>query len=200
MSFRKRNIGLGRTPIGADSTDTQPPAESGTLSSSAQQSTLPGLRPSPIDGRLTTSTGTSTLDALLAGHAGLALGHNIIFEENGTTDYAGSLLKYYAAEGIVQGHTLHIVGVREQWTKELPGLIGAADHGVEAATKSNEADKMKIAWRYEKLGRVGENAGVRGVYSPESILCPHLTEFVLMVHVLSIFRCHKPKYCKYCLQ
>lgn len=167
MSFRKRNVGLDRSPASPDiSTPVSPPEESPPKSSStAAHTALPGTRPSPVDGRITTSTGTPTLDALLAGHAGLALGHSLVLEENGTTDYAGSLLKYYAAEGIVQGHTLHLVGVPEGWTRELPGLIGAADHGTDRVVdkKGTEAEKMKIAWRYEKLGRIGEAAGSRGV-------------------------------------
>lgn len=161
MSFRKRNVVLGSTP--------GPPADAVSAAQDAVDSTpapalSPGLRPSPVDGRLTTSTGTPTLDNLLAGHAGLALGHSILLEENGTTDYAGSLLKYYAAEGIVQGHTLHIVGLREGWTRELPGLVGAADKAEERSTssKGGEADRMKIAWRYEKLGQFGDVAGSRG--------------------------------------
>jgi elongator complex protein 4 len=174
MSFRKRNIGLGRAPLTSDNTETPSPVnETPTSTSTAPHNALPGVRPSPVDGRLTTSTGTPTLDTLLAGHSGLALGHNIILEENGTTDYAGSLLKYYAAEGIVQAHTLHILGVREQWTRELPGLIGAADSGVEPIAKSKDADKMKIAWRYEKQGRVGESTGARGMYNFERFLAVH---------------------------
>ena len=47
-----------------------------------------------------TSTGTASLDGLLGGHSGLALGNSLLIEESGTTDFAGALLKYYAAEGI----------------------------------------------------------------------------------------------------
>jgi len=168
MSFRKRNIGLDRAEkTEAAGSATATPREHGTpaaQNSPTAHLALPGTRPSPVDGRLTTSTGTPTLDTLLAGHAGLALGHSIILEENGTTDYTGSLLKYYAAEGIVQGHTVHIVGIGDGWARGLPGLVGPADHGVESVTSSRggEAEKMKIAWRYEKLGRVGEAAGQRG--------------------------------------
>lgn len=115
------------------------------------------MRPSPLDGRPTTSTGTQTLDDLFAGHAGLALGNSSIIEENGTTDFAGALLRYYAAEGVVQGHRVHVVGAGEQWGRELPGLVGAGG----AVGKESEAgavvdkEKMKIAWRYERLGEFG---------------------------------------------
>lgn len=123
----------------------------------------PGVRPSPLDGRLTTSTGTLSLDGLLAGHAGLTLGTSLLIEESGTTDYAGTLLRYFAAEGLVQGHTIHVVGVGEQWARELPGLIGTAGSREEGKRKPKEHDNLKIAWRYEKLGNQGAGPmGSRG--------------------------------------
>ena len=99
MSFRKRNVALGSNKLNTPSTtgDNSP-------------STPAGVRPSPVDGRSTTSTGTQTLDDLLGGHAGFPLGNSILIEENGTTDFAGALLRFYAAEGIVQGHQVHVVG------------------------------------------------------------------------------------------
>jgi elongator complex protein 4 len=142
MSFRKRNVGLssgGSRDLGAG------PAAAST----AVIPKLPGLRPSPLDGRATTSTGTPTLDGLLAGHAGLPLGTSILIGENGTTDYAGALLRYYAAEGLVQGHQVHVVGVPDQWGRELPGLVEGKDK--ENNQASTVTEKMKIAWRYERL-------------------------------------------------
>jgi len=145
MAFRKRNVGLS-----SGGQEPKSPAPS-----------LPGVRPSPLDGRPTTSTGTPTLDQLLAGHAGLALGSSLLIEESGTTDFAGALLRYYAAEGIVQGHQVHVVGVGETWGRDLPGLTGAVDAGNgESRKKSDATEKMKIAWRYERLGEFG--AGVAG--------------------------------------
>ena len=37
----------------------------------------------------------------------------------------------------MQGHCLHIVGAGEQWVKELPGLVGAAE-----AEKEVEREKL----------------------------------------------------------
>lgn len=143
MSFRKRNVVVSNT--GSSLSQAQQPKQS-----------IPGTRPSPLDGRLTISTGTRSLDSLLAGHVGLPLGNSILIEENGTTDFGGTLLKYYAAEGITQGHHVHVLGANEGWGRELPGLAT----GGEAKEKEDEKDKerMKIAWRYERLGE----AGVRG--------------------------------------
>jgi len=188
MSFRKRTIGASR--IADTSIITSDPSTPGDVDAvpvvAASNTLSPGVRPSPVDGRLATSTGTPTLDTLLAGHAGLPLGNSILLEENGTTDYAGSLLKYYAAEGIVQGHVLHVVGVREGWTRELPGLVGGTDTRAESSSANRESDKMKIAWRYENLGRFGEGPGARGVY----IYCLSVENTVVTIkHRLASKRC-----------
>lgn len=158
MSFRKRNIGLSSGGPRDPSANAQPPAQQVKPAEST-----PGLRPSPIDGRQITSTGTPTLDSLLAGHAGLALGSSLLIEESGTTDFAGALLRYYAAEGVVQEHRVHVVGFERQWAATLPGLIGAAEAS-ESSPSRNKEDKMKIAWRYERLGGFGFGiAGSRGM-------------------------------------
>jgi elongator complex protein 4 len=103
-----------------------------------------------------TSTGTPSLDGLLGGHAGLALGTSLLIEESGTTDYAGALLKYYSAEAICQGHTLHVVGLGEGWIRELPGVAEEKTSSGRVAKTSADEEKMKIAWRYERLGQAGE--------------------------------------------
>lgn len=156
MSFKKRNVGLTST----SRAPARPGAASSLPSASAPQiCNIPGIRPSPLDGRSTTSTGTQSLDDLLAGHAGLVLGNSILIEEGGTTDYAGVLLRYYAAEGVLQGHTVHVVGVGEQWRKDLPGPVDlGTSHINEGASKLMEKEKMKIAWRYEGLGEFGAGA------------------------------------------
>lgn len=151
MSFRKRNIGLS---AGVDR------AAVPNASQPAPPETSPGIRPSPDDGRPTTSTGAPSLDNLLAGHAGLPMGKILLIEENGTTDFAGALLRYYAAEGVVQEQKIHVVGVPEQWGRSLPGLIGTAESLEEKRSDRRKDEKMKIAWRYERLGEFG--AGVAG--------------------------------------
>jgi elongator complex protein 4 len=141
MAFRKRNVALSRP-----GSDPQSPTSSS--SPTAVPAALPGVRPSPIDGRPTTSTGTPSLDAILAGHAGLPLGNSLIIGESGTTDYAGALLRFYAAEGVVQGHRVHVVGMGEVWGRELPGLVVGKEE-----ERKEKGEKMKIAWRYEGLGQ-----------------------------------------------
>ena len=180
MSFRKRNIGLSglRQPLlqcppasSSDSGQQSPPSSSSSPASGAAPNPshgLHGVRPSPLDGRPTTSTGTHSLDDLLGGHAGLALGHSVLVEEIGTTDFASTLLRCYAAEGVLQGHTVHVVGVGAHWGQELPGVVsshigvGLIKDGGDDAVESQKR-RMKIAWRYEKLGDFGAGAsGARG--------------------------------------
>ncbi|KAL2830790.1 Elongator complex protein 4 [Aspergillus cavernicola] len=155
MSFRKRNIGLS---TGSDRTPTSDSPAQPQQATPSPPST-PGVRPSPDDGRPTTSTGSPSLDNLLAGHGGLPIGKTLLLEENGTTDFAGALLRYYAAEGVVQDQKVHVIGMPEQWGRSLPGLIGPAEAADEKVDRRKN-DRMKIAWRYERLGEFG--AGVAG--------------------------------------
>ncbi|KAM0348775.1 hypothetical protein ACHAPU_004214 [Fusarium lateritium] len=153
MSFRKRNVVIGTA---------------GPSSPTARQekSLAPGTRPSPLDGRLTTSTGTQSLDQLLSGHAGMPMGTSLLVEETGTTDFGGVLLRYFAAEGLVQGHQVHLLGFGDAWRRELPGL--ASPDGVKKSSRhsSSSDDKMKIAWRYETLGQ--RNVPTRDPQTPAS--------------------------------
>lgn len=169
MSFHKRNIGVASPSLNPNQHDLGNLASIPGSSSSRSPNNVPGVRPSPLDGRPTTSTGTQSLDDLLAGHAGLALGNSILVEENGTTDFAGALLRYYAAEGVLQGHRVHVIGAPEQWGRELPGAVLQSTRGGFSNGEGNVADreKMKIAWRYERLGTFGAGpSSSRGGISP----------------------------------
>ncbi|RKF59288.1 Elongator complex protein 4 [Erysiphe neolycopersici] len=164
MSFKARRQPLsGQIKIAPSSKATN---SKSTLAS--------GVRPSPLDGRPITSTGTRSLDSLLAGHVGLALGNLLLIEETGTTDFAGCLLKYYAAEGAVQGHQVHVLGINEVWGTELPGIASEIKVSKEVSETAS-IDKMKIAWRYERLGEFGAEVRERSVglqgNSSASIFC-----------------------------
>lgn len=148
MSFRKRNIGIsdGRRPQ---------PAEN-TVPAAVQ---IPGVRPSAADGRPVTSTGSSSFDGLFAGHGGIPLGSSVLVEENGTTDYAGALLRFFAAEGLLQGHHVHVLALPDAWGRELPGV---ASESSKKPSQVSQDEKMKIAWRYEKLGQHESDSLARG--------------------------------------
>ncbi|KAL2135886.1 hypothetical protein VTI74DRAFT_6485 [Chaetomium olivicolor] len=143
MSFVKRNTVLSARP-GRPAPQVAPAPE--------KQQLPPGIRPSPLDGRPTTSTGTSSLDQLLAGHGGLPLGTCLLVEEQGTTDFSGVLLRYYAAEGLVQGHQVHLVGYPPEWRHQLPGVAEPNNKSKKPQLAPAPEEKMKIAWRYEALG------------------------------------------------
>lgn len=133
------------------------PGDPAAARAQSDKAPVPGVRPSPLDGRLTTSTGTRSLDTLLAGHAGLAMGTSVLIEESGTTDFGAALLRYYAAEGVVQGHNVHVLGMNEAWGRELPGL--SMESSVKKEVTRSSEERMKIAWRYERLGEFGGSRG-----------------------------------------
>lgn len=115
-----------------------------------------GTRLSLVDGRLTTSTGTASLDQLLGGNCGQPLGTSLLIEETGTTDFGGAVLRYFAAEGLIQGHHVHYLGSGDAFRRELPGLTDRLSRSTTGANRRSETtlyDKMKIAWRYEALGK-----------------------------------------------
>lgn len=151
MSFKRRNVAI--VPIGAPV---------GAQSSTSQITPVPvthqpvtraaGVRPSAVDGRLTMSTGTASLDETLAGHSGIPLGTSLLLQESTTTDFGGIVLRYFASEGLVQGHQVHAIGVPEAWKASLPGLAAKQDTSSKKAQPSQGSDeRMKIAWRYESL-------------------------------------------------
>jgi elongator complex protein 4 len=92
-----------------------------------------------------------------------------LIEESGTTDYAGALLRFYAAEGVVQGHKVHVVGMGEVWGRELPGI--SEDKHDRRKEGKERAEKMKIAWRYEGLGQFESARGASCVYILNAMSC-----------------------------
>ncbi|KAG6042148.1 hypothetical protein E4U41_004952 [Claviceps citrina] len=136
MSFRKRNTLINCPGV-------PPPSR-------PDREAFQGTRPSPLDGRPTTSTGTSSLDQLLAGHAGMPLGSSLLIEESGTTDFGGVILRYFSGEGLVQGHDVHVLGFGDTWRREIPGLTETKDKA--NGQTAPDSQKMKIAWRYDSLG------------------------------------------------
>lgn len=141
MAFRKRNVALGKPPD-----ETRTPKETEYVS---------GVRPSSLNSHPVTSTGCASLDSYLGGHGGLALGSCLLIEESGTTDFAGALLKYYTAEGLCHGDVLHVYGVGDPWLRELPAVVEEKSSSRREKTTADD-EKMKIAWRYERLGQAGE--------------------------------------------
>ena len=61
---------------------------------------------------------------------------------------------------------MHVVGMPEQWGRELPGLVGEIDASKpgRGSLENSGSEKMKIAWRYEHLGEFGGSS--RGGTAP----------------------------------
>lgn len=141
MSFRKRNIALSST-------------ESSNFAAQSGKTTARGVRVSPVTAHPTVSTGTVSLDKLLSLGVGQALGTSLLIGEEGTTDFASALLRCYAAEALMHGHKVLVVAP-EGWANSLPGVVEDRGSWKEPPT-SQDSEKMKIAWRYERLGAHGE--------------------------------------------
>lgn len=135
----------------------------------------PSVRPSLISSQPTVSTGTGDLDKLLL-HQGLPLGHSLLVEESGTTDFASVILRAFVSQGIMHNRinkdqiNSHViaVGISTQWTANLPGLYkGSSKDQKKAKILANESkvsvsnlatstagvtsrvdNDLKIAWRY----------------------------------------------------
>jgi hypothetical protein len=161
MSFRKRSMPLTNT---ANPPSSSSPGSS-TSTAPVKQPTAPGVRTSPSFSVPTTSTGLSSLDALLRLGAGLALGSSIVIEEDGTTDYAGAILRCFASEGVLQGHKVFVASM-EQWGAGLPGEVVEKQKREKIIDKDQVAadERMKIAWRYERMGLHGDAPGRIGAF------------------------------------
>jgi elongator complex protein 4 len=171
MSFCKRNVVISQK---VDSPVASP------------KQAIPGVRPSPVTGHATTSAGTESLDKLLGLGAGLALGTSLMIEEEGTTEFSRSLLSCYAAEGVLQGHTVFVVGPEGSLT--LPGLVeGDGKKSVEKT--SVESERMKIAWRYERLGAFEdrERGGSTVLHTHLCKAIPFLSFYVLLFIFIYLF-------------
>lgn len=133
----------------------------------------PGVRPSIITSQSTISTGCPDLDKILM-HQGLPLGSSLLIEESGTTDFASILLRVFASQGIMHNRIekdqinchVVVVGLGNQWAKDLPGLykgtskeqkkakiieneskVSVSNLSNSGSNTRNEKD-LKIAWRY----------------------------------------------------
>ncbi|RKP11054.1 Elongator complex protein 4 [Thamnocephalis sphaerospora] len=124
-----------------------------------------GTRLSAYNSQLLTSSGVSSLDDILASDAcgGLPVGTLLIVREDQQTRYAQLLLRYFLAQGMAHGHGMLVASADEApdaLLRRLPGWTDVTtepkqESGTPAAVPADsEADRMKIAWRYQKLKRV----------------------------------------------
>jgi elongator complex protein 4 len=171
MSFRKRSVPLTSTARHPTAPSSSTGPATAPVDPTIALRNAPGVRISSILSIPTTSTGTPSLDQLLGLGAGLALGHGLAIEEHGTTDFAGALLRSFVSQGALLGHKV-FVGAGVPWGANLPGLgegkekpktksVEQSSGSAGAIAKEVErGEKMKIAWRYERLGGIdGDKRG-----------------------------------------
>ncbi|CAD6245146.1 GSCOCG00013551001-RA-CDS [Cotesia congregata] len=122
------------------------------------QSTILGTKPSFINAQLLISTGIPSLDTIIGG--GLPIGTILLLEEDKYGNYAKTILKYFLAEGCVAKHNLLIASQDfppDKLIFELPAVISCEDKSTSCSAVSasplsiREAERMKIAWRYENM-------------------------------------------------
>ena len=117
----------------------------------------PGTRPSSASNiSIVTSTGVASLDDILGG--GLPLSCLLLLAAPDVHSSYGELIqKYFIAQGLADGHRVYIVGqdpdsfVKDiMWfSKSLTQKSTSEDSDEEG--KSDLSQKVKIAWRYEKM-------------------------------------------------
>ncbi|KDO33357.1 hypothetical protein SPRG_02164 [Saprolegnia parasitica CBS 223.65] len=101
---------------------------------------LRGTKPF-INNQVLTSSGLREMDALLGG--GLLLGSLTLLESSCFGSYSADLLRYFAAEGLANAHT---VAADSAVLESLPLELSLAQKQVKAQVQS----KLTIAWQYEK--------------------------------------------------
>ncbi|XP_057336221.1 elongator complex protein 4 [Microplitis mediator] len=132
------------------------------------QPTILGTKPSFINAQLLISTGIPSLDTIIGG--GLPIGTILLLEEDKYGNNAKTILKYFFAEGCVAKHNLFVASQDfppDKFIADLPAVIYSDDKSVlptgfpvvptagpavPAVPQSvRDADRMKIAWRYEHM-------------------------------------------------
>lgn len=114
---------------------------------------IPGTRPSPYNSLPLLSLGLAPLDDLLGG--GLPLSSSLLLCQDHPTQYAALLVKFFVAQGLEAGQDVLVVECAgEEGGGVAEGLMGV-DGGEEEKKVGNkvEEEKMKIAFRYEKMGK-----------------------------------------------
>lgn len=115
----------------------------------------PGTRISPASNlSLITSTGISSLDDILGG--GLPLSCSLVFAAPDIHSSYGELVqKYFVAQGLGSGQRICVVG--EKAADFVGDVMWVSKSQVWKTPESEEEDegeqsqKIKIAWRYEKM-------------------------------------------------
>lgn len=118
--------------------------------------TIPGTRPSPYNSLPLISLGLAPLDDLLGG--GVPLSSVVLLCQDHPTQYADLLLKFFVAQGLEAGQDVLVVEAGGEEGGPVAEHLMAVDRGDDSKKEVPKVnvkgdDKMKIAFRYEKMGK-----------------------------------------------
>ncbi|CAG8501014.1 8521_t:CDS:2, partial [Ambispora leptoticha] len=181
MSFKKRAVVSNSVPRASSST-----LSGSTFAFKAKKNIPIGTRLSPYNGQLLISTGVPSLDDILCG--GIPLGSLFLIFEDRNTDYAKLLLKYFITEGLAHENRVLVASADEEPQTLVKGCMwlscddddmdnvrkeGSDNYGMKKEERNHdkndendgreeegEGDKMKIAWRYKGLKKLGAQVPV----------------------------------------
>ncbi|CAI4225998.1 unnamed protein product [Auanema sp. JU1783] len=130
---------------------------------------------------LETSTGSSSVDSILG--TGLPNTSIYIVDEVKSRVYAPTLAKYFLSEGVHNDHDILLAGPAAQCTDLLNNLPTKCETSTSSSTPSTPSSStsgpnssMKIAWRYEAVGKVDSSIGGKCSYDLQKPL-QSLTSF-----------------------
>ena len=125
----------------------------------------PGTRISPASNlSLITSTGISSLDDILGG--GLPLSCSLVFAAPDIHSSYGELIeKYFVAQGLAVGHSICVVSedpegfMRDVMWFAKGQNVKSGNDSEEEDKSTDQSQKVKIAWRYEKMKQFQTTVG-----------------------------------------
>jgi len=116
---------------------------------------------------LLTSTGIASLDDVLGG--GLPLACSLVIAAPDVhSSYGELVMRYFIAQGLVSGHRVCLIGgsedelgrfVRECMWMSKDAQANVNDDEEEEGNGDDELQKVKIAWRYEKMKQFKTTVG-----------------------------------------
>lgn len=131
---------------------------------STKQPLLSGTRCSPaLSTILLTSTGIPSFDDILGG--GIQLGTDLLVLNSDTHSAHSELIaKYFVSQGLSNNQDLHVLHPLGRslvetcmWTpasqSNSTGISNPTEDEGENPLAPEEADRVKIAWRYERMGK-----------------------------------------------
>lgn len=129
-------------------------------SSSRNPSVPAGSKVSIGNNQLLVSCGVPSLDNILGG--GIPVGSLLLIEEDVHSTFSNILLRYFMAEGVLNGHGLLLAcscdGKANGILKKLPAPVdedlenlGTAGESAASNAAKDGGDELKIAWRYKYL-------------------------------------------------